>query len=705
MIDLDLEDIKETYITECNEILTKLEANLLYIEFNPITKEHIDELFRAFHTIKGTSGVFGYEHIVDFTHVVESLMEEVRSNRLELIPELISILLECKDHIAILIDLVSRDEEPEPSVRDKQKDIIQKLKPYIDIDEKQREKDKAEQMSFGSIEQNSTDLRWHISLRFKENTFKNGLEPIAILNFLNHIGKITNLVPIVEHIPSIEEMDPENCYLGFEIEYVCSGDRDLIEQAFEFVQDDCLIHILPPQRKFEDYIELLEKLPEKKSRTLRILLFMGTLSREELREYNKKKPRNRPKVPKPTHEKIEKKVNPTDSKPQLAPKESKTIRIDSTKLDHLINLVGELVIANANINQIASDKKDNDMMEAAYQVNHLVSEIREGALKLRMVQIGDTFNRFQRVVRDVGKELQKEIELTISGGDTELDKTVIEKINDPLMHLIRNAIDHGIESKEVRIAKNKPQKGKLSLHAYHETGFIVIEVKDDGKGFNKEKIYKKALEKNIVSAEQNLSEHQIMQLVFQPGFSTAEEITNISGRGVGLDVVAKNIEALRGTVSISSEEDQGSMVKIRLPLTLAIIDGFMVSIGKSYYVVPLDIVVECIEYKPNHLQEDRNFISLRGDVLPFIRLHKLFNLQASEMGRKNILVVQFGEKKAGILVDSLHGEVQIVIKPLGKIFSQLKGISGSTILGNGEVALILDVSSLIQLTVSQEKEF
>ncbi|MCP5496570.1 MAG: chemotaxis protein CheA [Leptospiraceae bacterium] len=703
MNDFDLEEIKETYITECYEILGRLETTLLYIESNPITKDHIDEMFRAFHTIKGTSGVFGYEHIVEFTHVVESLMEEVRSKKVELIPELISVLLECKDHITILIDLVAKNEETNADIQNNQKVIIQKLNPYVNVEPKR----KGAEQPGSNLEELSSDLPWHISIRFKENTFKNGLEPIALLNFLNHIGKIINLIPILDHIPSLEHFDPENCYLGFEIEYVCNGGKELIEQAFEFVVDDCLLHILPPKSKFEDYLELMESLPEKNFRVLRILLFMGALSIQELREYNKNKKRKKKPPEKQAIGQVSDSKSTEDEtiasvKPQRLTKESKIIRIDSTKLDHLINLVGELVIANANINQIASDKKDNEMIEAAYQVNHLVSEIRENALKLRMVQIGETFSRFQRVVRDVGKELDKDIELSISGGETELDKTVVEKINDPLMHLIRNAIDHGIESKEDRIAKNKSPKGKLSLHAYHETGFIVIEVKDDGKGFSKEKIYKKAIEKKIVSPDQVLSEQQIMQLVFQPGFSTAESITNISGRGVGLDVVSKNIESLRGTVSIYSEENQGSMIKIRLPLTLAIIDGFMVSIGSSYYVVPLDIVVECIEYKPSNVQKDRNFLNLRGEVLPFIRLYKMFQIKSSNTGRKNILVVQFGDKKAGILVDSLHGEVQIVIKPLGKIFSHLKGVSGSTILGNGAVALILDIPSLISITMSQE---
>jgi two-component system chemotaxis sensor kinase CheA len=321
-----------------------------------------------------------------------------------------------------------------------------------------------------------------------------------------------------------------------------------------------------------------------------------------------------------------------------------------------------------------------------------------------MVQIGETFNRFQRVVRDTSHELGKDIELIISGSEAELDKSVVEKLGDPLMHLVRNALDHGIESTEARIAKGKPARGKLRLNAYHESGSIAIEIIDDGAGMNREKILAKARERQLIGANQVLSDNEIFSLIFEPGFSTAEKITNISGRGVGLDVVKRNITALRGSVDVESKEGLGSTFRIRLPLTLAIIDGFLVGVGKSSYVIPLNSVVECIELSEKDRGEtlNRQYINLRGEVLPFVRLREQFEITERGGKRENIVVVQFAQQKIGLVVDELMGEFQTVIKPLGSIFKSIKGIGGSTILGSGEVALILDVQSLVALTTVQQ---
>jgi len=321
-----------------------------------------------------------------------------------------------------------------------------------------------------------------------------------------------------------------------------------------------------------------------------------------------------------------------------------------------------------------------------------------------MVQIGETFSRFQRVVRDVSKELDKDIELIITGAETELDKTVVEKIGDPLTHLVRNSMDHGIESEERRQADGKPAKGKLMLNAYHDSGSIVIEVGDDGAGLNRDRILQKALERGIVSPNANLSDREIYNLIFEAGFSTAEQVSNLSGRGVGMDVVRRNIEALRGTVELDSTPGEGTTVRIRLPLTLAIIDGFLVGVGDSAYVVPLEMVLECVELSDLDRQalENRAYVNLRGEVLPFVRLHDHFEIAGNGARRENIVVVQYAGHKAGLVVDQLMGEFQTVIKPLGKMFSKVKGISGSTILGTGEVALILDVPSLIQQAAERE---
>jgi two-component system chemotaxis sensor kinase CheA len=384
--------------------------------------------------------------------------------------------------------------------------------------------------------------------------------------------------------------------------------------------------------------------------------------------------------------------------------ESKLIRIQADKLDQLINLVGEMVIAGAATSLIAQHTDDSALHEATSTLSRLVEEIRDSALQLRMVQIGETFSRFNRVVRDVSHEIGKEIGLEIMGAETELDKSVVEKIGDPLMHLVRNAIDHGIETAELRIKRGKPAKGTLRLNAYHESGSIVVEVDDDGGGLNRARILAKALERGLVTAKQALSDREVFGLIFEAGFSTAEAVTSLSGRGVGMDVVRRNIEALRGTVQIDSIEGVGTTVKIRLPLTLAIIDGFLMGVGGSSYVVPLDMVMECIELNDAERQEirERNYINLRGTVLPFIRLRDQFSERSKPARRENVVVVQYAGQRAGLVVDELMGEFQTVIKPLGKLFENLKCIGGSTILGSGEVALILDVPMLIQRAISVE---
>jgi two-component system, chemotaxis family, sensor kinase CheA len=380
--------------------------------------------------------------------------------------------------------------------------------------------------------------------------------------------------------------------------------------------------------------------------------------------------------------------------------ESKSIRVDADKLDQLINLVGELIIAGASVNMIAHRAKVIELQEATSKLSTLVEEVRDSALQLRMVKIGATFSRFQRVVHDVSRDLGKDIALVIDGEETELDKTVVEKIGDPLMHLVRNSMDHGIESAEVRAAAGKPVQGTLKLNAFHDSGAIVITVQDDGGGLKRDRILAKALERGLVEAGHHLSDAEVYALIFEPGFSTAEKVTNLSGRGVGLDVVKRNITALRGTVGITSEEGVGTTVTVRLPLTLAIIDGFLVGLDKSVYAIPLDMIEECVAYsaEPGH-----DYTNLRGEVLPFIRLRELFGVPGKPAKGENIVVLKHAGQKAGLVVDTLLGEFQTVIKPLGQMFAQSQCISGSTILGSGDVALILDVPSLVRLSISGDK--
>jgi len=721
------ENAQETFLEESRELLQEMEQALLELENSPEDADLINALFRAAHTIKGTSGVFSFEHVEAFTHVVENVLEKVRSGTIEIESDLIAILLRCRDHIEVLVDLaVSGEENLDADVRNIGDELSSQLRAYL-----------GETATLNSPDTASTDLaekespvervgegrpvetdNWHISLRFNQDVLKNGMDPLSFLRYLRKLGEIVKVVTLCTDMPSMAEMDPESNYLGFEIEFDSDADKEAIEQVFEFVREDCELHILSPRAHIGLYAQMIRDLPEENMRIGEILVRSGALTQQELedalrhqdseRQYTADREEGEPKLgdvlvkQKVVHQEV---IDAAVEK-QSSSKDRKTsnrwLRVDAQKLDQLINLVGELVIAGAGANLQATRLGDEGLLESMSGVNRLVEEIRDNALRLRMVQIGETFNRFQRVVRDVSRELGKDIELVINGAETELDKTVVEKIGDPLMHLVRNAIDHGLEPANERQSVGKPAQGTVTLNAYHDSGSIVIEVSDDGRGLDKERIFAKAVDKGLIGANSNLTDQEIYRLIFEPGFSTAAQVTNLSGRGVGMDVVKKNIEALRGTVDVYSEPGSGSTIRIRLPLTLAIIDGFLVGVGESSFVIPLDMVMECIELTEQEREETRrqSFINLRGEVLPFLKLRDMFHENESQSSRENIVVVQYGEQKAGFVVDELMGEFQTVIKPLGKIFQQLKGVSGATILGNGEVAVILDVPNLVQRAVS-----
>jgi two-component system chemotaxis sensor kinase CheA len=527
-------------------------------------------------------------------------------------------------------------------------------------------------------------------------------------------------------LPSLNEINAEESYLGFEIDLNTSASKEAIADVFEFVQDECQLHILPPRSKIGDYTLLIDALPEENMAIGEILVATGALTKDELKEAleyqgehtvtetvkdGESEPvevTTKPQLGSVLIDKgmtdvrvIDAAVNKQDKIKEAKKTDQQSVRVNAEKLGDLINLVGELVISSAHTELKAKQTEQPELLETAEHLTRLVEEIRDATLSLRMVQIGDTFNRFKRVVRDISKDLGKKIDLQVSGGDTELDKTVVEKISDPLMHLIRNSLDHGIEKPDVRAANGKPETATVKLEAYHDSGSIVIEISDDGAGLNPDILVAKAIENEILSANQQLTLPEIHRLIFAPGFSTAKEVTSISGRGVGMDVVNKNIAALRGQITVNSELGVGTSFTIRLPLTLAIIDGFQVQVGKSSYVIPLDLVEECIELDEQQAKKGE-YVDLRGEVMPYLYLSEIFNDNdgsnsglKGESHRNNIVVVQYAGQKAGLVVDELLGEHQTVIKPLGKVFQNLKGISGATILGSGEVAMIIDVPALV----------
>ncbi|RJG01197.1 chemotaxis protein CheA [Noviherbaspirillum sedimenti] len=712
---MNLDSALQTFIVESRELLEEMENALLTVEQTQARDETVNAIFRAAHTIKGSAGLFSLDHIVAFTHVVESVLDQVRDGRIEVVDDLIVLLLSCSDHIGALIDAVeSKPIGTDEATAQRGVALVAQLRGFGAGIQPQAELPAELSVvaappaaeTFERIDGAAGEPdQWHISLRFGGDVLRNGMDPLSFIRYLGTLGRITGIVTLPDAAPGLEELDPEYCYLGFEIAFASDADKSAIENVFEFVRDDCHIRILPPNSRIAEYIRLIRELPEENARLGEILVRCGTLTQNELDatlDAQSAQPGDAPAQPIGAILVEQGMVQPAVVEAALAKQkhvkelkaqENSSIRVDADKLDQLINLVGELIIAAASANLVARRAQNNELQESTSTLSHLVEEVRDSALQLRMVKIGATFNRFQRVVHDVSRETGKSIELSVSGEETELDKTVVEKIADPLTHLVRNAIDHGIEAADARIARGKPAQGSVKLNAYHDSGCIVIEVSDDGGGLRHDKILEKAIERGLIEPGRNLADAEIYNLIFEPGFSTADQVTNLSGRGVGMDVVKRNIAALRGSVEVSSVEGAGTTVTVRLPLTLAIIDGFLVGLGKSVFVIPLDMIEECVEFsaEPGH-----DYTNLRGEVLPFIRLRELFKVEGAAGRRQSIVVLKHAGRKAGLVVDNLLGEFQTVIKPLGTLFNRVDCISGSSILGTGEVALILDVTALFR---------
>jgi two-component system, chemotaxis family, sensor kinase CheA len=690
-----------TFVVECGELLEAMEASLLAVKAGDADPESINDIFRTAHTIKGAAGLLALDHVVQFAHAVESVLDDARENKLSLDGELVVLLLSCRDHLALLVSAVDAGRlDPDPETERHGASLLETLLRHRQAP---RSKPALETGPPDGAAATVAADHWHLSLRFRGEALRNGMEPLAFIRYLEELGQIVAITTVRDALPPLAEMNPEQCYLGFEIALQSQADKAALAAVFELARDDCDVRLLPPRSQIGEYVRLIRELPEGAERLGEILVGCGSLTEQELELALRTQVEASPQ-PEPLGELLVRRgsLHPEVLDAALVKQqkvksaklqESRSVRVDADKLDQLINLVGELIIATASTNLVARSTRLPELQQCTATLTSLVEAVRDNALQLRMVKIGETFKRFQRVVYDVSRELGKDIALAVSGEDTELDKTVVEKIGDPLLHLVRNAMDHGIEPVATRAARGKPAKGTVRLNAYHDSGSIVIEVSDDGGGLKRDKILAKGLERGLVEPGRALSDGEIYNLIFEPGFSTAEQVTNLSGRGVGMDVVKRNIEALRGSVNVDSQEGIGTTVTVRLPLTLAIINGFLVGLGKSVFVVPLEMIEECMELGAD---ADRDYTDLRGKVLPFIRLRQLFALEGPALSRQNVVVVRCGEQRAGLVVDTLLGEFQTVIKPLGKMFNRVKCISGSSILGNGEVALILDVPTLVQ---------
>ncbi len=706
------------FISEAAEQIEAIETLLLELEEQPDNRELLDSLFRCAHTVKGSAGIFGMNRVVEFTHHVETLLDKMRDGDIALTPEISTLLLQCNDQIKFLVDTAADESADTAEIKDVRADLVIQLCAFSEGARSAPHAPEANAVAVAGSG-SPTDaagamgLRiWSIAARFGQDTFRNGMDPLSIARYLATLGRVVSVRSSADAVPTLVNLDPESCFISFYMDLETLAPREDIEGAFSFAADDCELDIAAPETAGQKMARAIEELPET-PRLGEMLVQVGAVSQDELDKLLSNQSRTTSAAGKPKigdlletqagvpPEAVAAALGKQQKMRDNAPSEERYIRVQADRLDAVINLLGELVIAGAGATLLARELRNVSLIEANLHMNSLIEEIRNGTLGLRMVPVGETFSRFRRVVRDTASSLGKEVNFEIVGGDAELDKSMVEKIADPLMHLVRNSLDHGLEPPQERIAAGKATSGKLTLSAKHETGAILIRIEDDGRGINKERVLQRAWNRGLIEQGVVPSDDTINMMIFEPGFSTAEQVTNLSGRGVGMDVVRRNIEALRGSIKLNNDPGKGLQVDIRLPLTLAIIDGFMVGVGKSKFVLPLESVVEVIEAADKNTKVDaagRHCLTLRGQVLPVVRLRSLYGVESSMPERVSVVVVHSTRGHYGIEVEVLLGQQQTVIKPLGRLFKTLRGISGSSILGSGEVALILDVNSLGELT-------
>jgi two-component system chemotaxis sensor kinase CheA len=690
-------------VSEARELLVAMEKALLDMEVAGGSSELINAAFRAAHTIKGAAGLFELELITSFTQVLENVLDRVRAGELQIDAGFVSMLLQCCDYLGALVDAIEQHHEHVEPDAEQRESLLQQLR----------------ELSGGAQPGRAHALarpnapvaapaagHWHLSLRFHSQVLKNGMDPLAFIAHLRSLGTIIYVQTSADALPSAEEFDPELCYLRFEVGLKTAADRSAIERVFDFVRDDSEIRLLAPQSNVADYIQIIQNLPSSRRRVGELLVASGALSAAELEAalgiQASARVSSTPRIGEVLVSQqlvaapvVAAALNKQKQIEERRSVDQRLLKVDANKLDQLINLIGELVIASEGARVTAGRARQLELMEAMARVGQIVEYVRDRALDMRMVAIGEVFQRFPRVVRDVSKELGKDIELMISGAETELDKSMVDKLSDPLLHIVRNAIDHGIEPMSERVQAGKRAKGRLRLHAFHESGFVVIEVTDDGRGLHREQILGRAIERGLVAQDAELTDSEVYDLLFLPGFSTAKVVTGLSGRGVGMDVVKRNVEQLRGEIELSTRRGRGTRIRIRLPLTLAIIDGFQVVIDDTVYVIPLESVVECVAMIGSSSNNNQNLFSLRGEPLPYVRLRDVFRLPPGHSARESLVVVSHGQQRVGVVVDRLLGDMQAVIKPLGPLFRGSKAVSSSTILGDGTVALILDIPTLV----------
>ena len=675
-----LDEIRKIFEEECIEGLDTMESGLLNLEEGSASGEVVNDIFRAAHSIKGGSATFGYKKIADFTHLMETLLDLVRNGKKPASPEIVQLLLGCVDCLREMMEAIHSGEYDDARIADLMGHLQAEL-PREDGDPEHHAVAAATPAPAPPVEPQG----WRISFRPQEQLLRSGNQPLHILRALSELGECV-VRSDVSRLPAFESLDPESIYLSWEIELKGAATLAQVREVFEWVEGECDLSIEPmgaapasaaPPAETAAPVAAVVAVPAAPERR-------GVDRRAPVAEDRRKKP---------------------------AAKEAGSIRVGIDKVDNLMNLVGELVITQAMLSQFGRETAGGlDIMglrDTLEQLSRNTRELQEAVMQVRMLPVSVTFSRFPRLVHDLSAKLGKKIELEISGEQTELDKTVLEKIGDPLVHLIRNSLDHGIEDEATRVAAGKTPHGTIFVSASHESGNIVIRVADDGAGLNSEKILRKARERGLVAEDEELTRQQINDLIFMPGFSTADVVSDVSGRGVGMDVVRSNIQEIGGRVDVSSTPGEGSVFQITLPLTLAILDGQLVRVGKQVYVVPLLSIIETVQVdreRLNVITGQSPVYRLRGEAVPVISINRVLRVKedagdfAGSDRERLLVIVEAGRNVVGLAVDELLEQHQVVIKSLENNFTQVPGTLGATILGDGTVSLIVDIAGLVRLS-------
>jgi two-component system chemotaxis sensor kinase CheA len=672
-------DPTEVFRQEASELFEVLEGALLDLGQRPDDRELVDSAFRALHTIKGSGAMFGFDKVASFTHEFETAFDRVRKGEIRPTQELISVALAAKDYIRALI------EDPQSTDDIIGEAILDDLKRFVSSDQPAAVAEIVAVPPLAPAERKQAG--WHLYLEFESHILRNGSNPLDLLEDLCKLGPCF-VVPVTDGIPFLDEMEPEDCYLKWDVKLHAACDKDAIDDVFMFVSDEMKLTLLP-----------LEHVEAPAPAPLFLLVDEEPVPAVEMPA---------PEVEAAAAPLAAQPVAKLESKPEPKAEAKRddrgiaTVRVQAERLDELMDRVGELVIAQARLTQLAASGSDLSIKMIAEEIERLASSLRDTTMGARMVPIGSLFGRFRRLIHDLSRDLSKPVEFVTMGEDTELDKTMIECLADPLVHLIRNAIDHGIEDTATRMANGKTEPGRIELAAVHSGAQVLVTVKDNGGGLNTARIRAKAEEQGLIATGAVLSDHEIHQFLFHPGFSTAQTISALSGRGVGMDVVKRTIENMRGSIDLSTRPGQGTTVTLRLPLTLAIIEGLLIRVGEGRYIIPLSAVEECVELTAeDERSRGRNFLNVRGNLVPFLRLREIMSSTGAPDRHQKTIIISTGETRVGLVADQIIGNHQTVIKSLSKLHSDVTIFSGATILGDGTAALILDVAQLVTLAQSK----